>query len=141
MLKDTNDHCHPCVLTKEAPTPTEGVLAPHMPLGTCAHHHIQQSSRRSLRAPPVPNHGRLGSKTEDPADGPQEHLGSQGHRNKDSGPCRTSFPPPEFAGTCPTHHCYPDVTGGWLATARAAHFFPCPHPYPEHPLPSSPSAW
>lgn len=53
VLKDTSDHCQPCVLTKEAPTPTEGVPAPHMPLGTCAHHHTQQSSPNSHQGAPT----------------------------------------------------------------------------------------
>lgn len=47
--KDTNNHCRPCLLRKEAPAPTEGVPAPDTLLGTCV------SARRPavrLRFPP-----------------------------------------------------------------------------------------
>lgn len=35
VLKDTSNHCQPCLLTKEAATPTEGVPTIHILLGTC----------------------------------------------------------------------------------------------------------
>lgn len=122
VLKDTSDHRLPRVLTKEVPTPTEGVPALHMPLGTCAHHHTQQSSSSFHQGVPTMEGWAANQKTW------LMVPKIQGHGNKDSGPCRISSPPPEFTGTFPTHHCYPDVNGGWLSTARAAHFFPRPHP-------------